>query len=243
MLQTVCVQRHTCFQALDVVRDHFIHFSAIFSLKAFHHCQNLKVSLRFFYRSLKSSSECRRKIRNVHCCDGWLHHHVARKAATLPFSVTSTFTTNRLKPPLDIQLFTSDKPPSSASVAVGAIVTSTRVHLHVFHGGSNPINPLTDCLSLCSGRIPSLNSVKHIPSYNMILTAPVQEDFPHLHFNFGKVLYQHSKELECRISRICNVLLNVMNAEIAVYCRYHLRCIILQHDTACSISHFLKCIL
>lgn len=237
MLQTVCV-----------VRGHFIHLSAIFSLKAFHHCQNLKVSQCFFSCGLKSSSECRRQIRNVQCCDGWLHHHVARKAATLPFSVTSTFTTNRLKPPLDIQLFTSDKPPSSASVAVGAIVTSTRVHLHVFHGGSNPINPLTLsnrllCFSLCSGRIPSLNSVQHIPSYNMILTAPVHVDFPHLHFNFGKVLHQHSKELECRISRNCNVLLNVMNAEIAVYCRYHLRCIILQHDAAGSISHFLKCVL
>lgn len=69
----------------------------------------------------------------VQCCI-WLHRRVGRKAPTLPFSVTPAFTSNRLRPPLDIRLFTSDKPPSSAAMAVGAIVTFTRVHLDVFPG-------------------------------------------------------------------------------------------------------------
>lgn len=51
----------------------------------------------------------------------------ARMAVTLPFSVRPTFTTNMLKSPVDIQLFTSDKPPSSAYIAFGALVTSTPV--------------------------------------------------------------------------------------------------------------------
>lgn len=45
------------------------------------------------------------------------------EAMTLLFSVKSTFTTKRLKPPPDIQLFTSDKAPSSAPTAGGATVT------------------------------------------------------------------------------------------------------------------------
>lgn len=61
------------------------------------------------------------------CC-GFLLHHVGTEATSLLFSVKSTFTTKRLKPPPDIQLFTSDKPPSSAPMAGGATVTSTWLH-------------------------------------------------------------------------------------------------------------------
>ncbi len=95
-----------------------------------------------------------------------------RMAVTLPFSVTPALATNRLRSPADIQLFTSDKPPSSAYIAFSAMVTSTRVHLHVFHGWSNPISPVKlfyrhQCFSLCSGRRPeSFGSLKeHIHSY------------------------------------------------------------------------------
>lgn len=48
------------------------------------------------------------------------HLPVGEKAAPLPVSVTSAFTSHRMKSPPDIRAFTSDKAPSSASLAGGA---------------------------------------------------------------------------------------------------------------------------
>lgn len=145
-----------------------------FSFRLFYHFQIKEVLMPYFWfkAAVKSSSECKRK--NVQCYYvGFLQHPVGGKASTLPFSVMSTFTTNRLKPPLDIQLFTSDKPPSSAPLATGAIVTSTRVNFHVFHGWSNPINPRTlSDTQLCfplyaAAGFPFSNSWKPIHSYTI----------------------------------------------------------------------------
>lgn len=49
-------------------------------------------------------------------------HPAGEKAAPLPVSVTSAFTSHRMKTPPDIWVFTLDKAPSVASLAAGDFV-------------------------------------------------------------------------------------------------------------------------
>lgn len=56
------------------------------------------------------------------------HLPVGEKAAPLPGSVTSAFTSHRMKTPPDIRAFTSDQPPSSAALAGGAALPQ---HVHI----------------------------------------------------------------------------------------------------------------
>lgn len=67
------------------------------------------------------------KSKNASCTFG-PHLPVGEKAAPLPVSVTSAFTSHRMTTPPDIRAFTSDKPPSSASLAGGAPVPQ---HVHI----------------------------------------------------------------------------------------------------------------
>lgn len=62
------------------------------------------------------------KSRKAACCMFGPHHPAGQKAAPLPVSVTSAFTSHRMRSPPDISVLTLDKPPSSASLAGGGPV-------------------------------------------------------------------------------------------------------------------------
>ena len=114
----------------------------------------------------------------------------ARVGVALSPSVTATFTANRLKSPPVIQLFTSDKPPSSARVAFSAMGTSAWVTVS---------SSMDDQLQSIQWTFPTNNTLTHVYHLKQHISSwygktPVQSqvDFPQNLLN----LVFHQQELK-----------------------------------------------